>query len=260
MAEQLADTLSATDRAFLYGDGVFETLLAVNGVALWAELHLERLMLGAGRLAIAVCRDDIVAAITNALRHCKETPSILRITVSRGEGLRGYAPSKDAGARITSSIHALGRDPFASLPDAVVATSAVVMAEQPLLAGLKHCNRLEQVLAAAEARDRDLDDVLLRRSDGSYQCSSNANIFVIKGSNLLTPSCEQCGVSGTRSRFIVETLAPKLGLTATRVTLQCADLKDADALFICNSVMGIRGIARWDDTSFAPSSVLARLH
>lgn len=259
MAEQSAAMVPVTDRAFLYGDGLFETLLLANGIPLWLELHLDRLKLGAERLEIKLCIADIREAISRAIEHCESNAGVLRVTVSRGGDRRGYAPAKDAGARVTATHAELKREPLDALPAAVVMTSSIRMGEQPLLAGIKHCNRLEQVMAAAEAQDRGVDDVLLCRSDGAYQCSSNANIFVVCEGTLLTPDCERSGVLGTRRRLIMEQLSAQVGLRAKEASLKPEHLEAAEAMFICNSVIGIREVAQLDERSFAPSAVVEQL-
>ncbi|WOJ94163.1 aminodeoxychorismate lyase [Congregibacter variabilis] len=259
MTEQCTASVPATDRAFLYGDGLFETLLVVGGTPLWPELHLDRLKLGGERLGIEVCIADIQTAIVEALGNCVGNAGVLRITVSRRGGRRGYAPTKNAGVNISTMYSELGREPFQVAQAATVLTSSIRMGEQPLLAGLKHCNRLEQVMAAAEAQEKNVDDVLLRLADGSYQCSSNANVFAIYGGTLLTPDCNRSGVLGTRRRLILEQLSGQLGLSAEEGTLKAAQLEAADAMFICNTVVGIREVAQWDEHSFEPSAVVREL-
>ncbi|MFK8042887.1 aminodeoxychorismate lyase [Congregibacter sp.] len=257
--ENYSPSVPATDRAFLYGDGVFETLLVVNGVALWRDLHEERMALGARRLGIEVNMQDVRQAIEDGAQRSHTTAGVLRITVSRGSGERGYAPSMKACARVTATHSALTRDPFVPLSAASISTSSIVMGDQPLLAGIKHCNRLEQVLAAAEAKERCVDDVVLCNAGAVYQCSSNANLFVLKGNELLTSPCDRSGVLGTRRRLIIESLAGRMGLSASEVPLRHQDLSSADGMFLCNSIMGIRLVARWEDRVFDPREVLDRL-
>ncbi|WP_439107342.1 aminodeoxychorismate lyase [Congregibacter sp.] len=258
-AKNSALLVPATDRSFLYGDGVFETLLIANGIPLWPHLHLERLRLGVDRLRIPVDMAEVRDAITGVQHHYQITAGILRVTVSRGDGKRGYAPSKGVAARVTAAHSPLGREPFEALPAAEVATSSIIMGDQPLLAGLKHCNRLEQVMAAAEADERGVDDVVLTRGDGSYQCSSNANVFFLQGDHLLTSPCDQSGVSGTRRRLVVESLSVKLGLRVTETPVTEAELSNSDAVFLCNSVIGIRGVSRWGNRLFEPSAIVSQL-
>ncbi|EAQ97948.2 aminodeoxychorismate lyase apoprotein [Congregibacter litoralis KT71] len=252
-------SVPATDRAFLYGDGLFETLLIVSGRVLWLDLHIDRLADGARRLRMNLDSRDVRDAISDTLGTMTGANAILRVTVSRGSGQRGYAPDLSARARVTTTHHSLERPPLDALPPATVTTSSVVMSHQPLLAGLKHCNRLEQVMAAAEAKDLAVDDVLLRNERGVYQCSSNANLFVLRGDRLLTSPCDGSGVLGTRRRFLMETLAPKLGMTAEEKPLQARDLREADGLFLSNSVVGVRGISRWDEQDYPPSERLSAL-
>ncbi|WOJ95841.1 aminodeoxychorismate lyase [Congregibacter brevis] len=252
-------SVPATDRSFLYGDGVFETLLVVNGVALWRDLHEDRMALGAKRLGIEVEMEDVRQAIQDGAQRSLATAGVLRVTVSRSSTERGYAPSVNAGARITATHSALARDPFVPLPAANISTSSIVMGDQPLLAGIKHCNRLEQVLAAAEAIERGVDDVVLCNAADVYQCSSNANLFVLRGDGLLTSPCERSGVLGTRRRLIIDSLAGRLGLSVREVPLKHEDLSSADGMFLCNSIMGIRRVARWEHRVFEPNDVLNRL-
>lgn len=252
-------SVPTTDRAFLYGDGVFETLLIVGGVPLWLDLHIARLKLGASRLRMDVNIADVQACVASACECYRDTAGVLRVTISRGGAERGYTPSQDVSARVRSSHAALGRDPFIALPAAVVATSSITMGEQPLLAGLKHCNRLEQVMAAAEAQERNIDDVLLRRLDGSYQCSSKANLFALNEGLLRTSPCDRSGIAGTRRHLIMQTLAQRLGLQVTETSLSSDDLLSADGLFLCNSIVGIRNIKRWDEHDYDPSKVISQL-
>jgi branched-subunit amino acid aminotransferase/4-amino-4-deoxychorismate lyase len=133
------------------------------------------------------------------------------------------------------------------------------MAEQPLLAGIKHCNRLEQVLAAAEAGQRGVDDVLLKRQSGSFQCSSNANLFVLLGNTLLTPDCDRCGVAGTRRRLLIEQLCPALEIHVTEGPVGDAEIRAAQGLCLSNSVTGLRMVAQLDTQTFSPPELLLAL-
>lgn len=251
--------MPVTDRAFLYGDGLFETLLIINGRVLWIDLHLHRLMNGAKRLRINLDCREVHEAISSGLEGCAEPAGVLRLTVSRASGKRGYAPNLQARAQMVTSYHSLAKSPLDALPPAVVASSSIVMGHQPLLAGLKHCNRLEQVMAAAEAIDLGVDDVLLRNVSGAYQCSSNANLFVLQGNRLLTAPCDGSGVLGTRRRFLMETLASKLSMDAEEKPLESEDLLEADGLFLSNSVMGVRTVSSWDEKTYKPSERLRDL-
>jgi aminodeoxychorismate lyase len=252
------DFVPSSDRAFLYGDAVFETLLCINGTPLWPELHLDRLMYGAERLAIEVLRADVAAALAAAAASCAGN-SVLRLTLSRAGERRGYRPESRVGARLTPSLAALATDPLQPLPAARIGLASVVLAEQPLLAGIKHCNRLEQVLAAAEADQRGLDDVLMATADGCIQCTTNANVFLLRGQELLTPGCTRAGIAGTRRRLIMQELAPAAGLGTDECELRMADLLDADAVFLSNSIMGLRSVAMVEERAVTTAAVIEQL-
>ena len=252
-------TVPGNDRAFLYGDGVFETLLLTRGTLLFLPLHLDRLLEGAKRLRIDVSRDQLAVELASCIEQRPEHHAVVRITVSRGGGRRGYRPTQGAGCNIHSALSELSDDPLSAREAAQVNSSTIRMAAQPLLAGIKHCNRLEQVLAAMEAEDMEVDDVLLCREGGQLQCSSNANVFCVRGDALLTPPCDVAGVAGTRRRLILDKLAGLAGFDARVQPLTLDDLDAADAVFLSNSVMGIRAVASLDGRPVGRSDAVSEL-
>jgi 4-amino-4-deoxychorismate lyase len=246
------------DRGFLYGDGLFETVVVRERVLLWETLHCARLKRGMQRLDFSI---DIASPWRDLLEQASECSGshTLRLTVSRGSGPRGYTPTPDADCRWRIQGMALARDPLEPLPAATVVTSSLVLAEQPLLAGIKHCNRLEQILAACEAQNRGVDDVLICTADGRLQCSSKANVFVLRGSTLFTPPCDRSGVAGTRRQLVLEQLAPALGLQCRIEALIPEELEASDCLFLCNSVIGIQAVATLDGRRLAVPHAVASL-
>lgn len=253
----LAQSLPADDRGFLYGDAVFETMLAVDGRVLWWPLHRDRLLHGARRLSIPVPEPDIECA----LRDLPPEPvQSLRLTLSRGSGPRGYDPGPCSAPRLRLLGHPLPRDPRVPLPAAQVEFSSVTMAEQPLLAGIKHGNRLEQVLAAAELASCDADDALLLNASGHVQCAIAANVFALCGDTLCTPPCDRAGVAGTRRRLLLEKLAPQLGLRPVEAPLSPRQCQQADALMLTSALIGVRAVARLGSTAFdIPHPVVSAL-
>ena len=254
---QAGDSLAADDRAFLYGDGLFETLVAREGVLLWPELHESRLREGLRRLGINL---DLAAAL-DALGSAPEAGRylVIRLTASRGGGPRGYAPALDGAGRWYLSARSLDRDPLTPLPPAQVIRSTVVLGSQPQLAGLKHCNRLEQVLAAQQAAQAGADDALLAGPGGGWHSCSSGNLFVLCGGELLTAPCENAGIAGTRRQLLIEKLAPQLGLRVVFRAPHDTALVDADGAFFCNSVIGIRALASIDGRAVRAAPQIAEL-
>jgi 4-amino-4-deoxychorismate lyase len=258
-ARASVERIGADDRALVYGDALFETLLCINGRALWSELHRERLELGLRRLAFPADNGDFAAALARGERQAGAYPAaVLRISVSRGSGPRGYAPPAQQQPQWRVSVYPIDGPAMQAAPPAVLVTWPHALAEQPLLAGIKHSNRLEQVLGAAHARRCGVDDVVMCDARGNLQCTSSANLFAVVDDQLLTAPCDRCGVAGTRRRLVLETLAPALGL-ATRVrTMAARELTDAP-LFMSNSVAGLRAVASVDGRARPTSAVFQRL-
>lgn len=232
------------DRGYLYGDGVFETVVALNGRLVFADLHRQRLSEGLRRLGLSADSGQLI----DALRHAAEQrtgPTILRLTVTRGRGA-GYAPPANGQVAWTITERELPGDALDPRTRLRVARSDIVLADQPLLAGIKHLNRLEQVMAAREALRNGVDDVLLCDPRGSLHSSSRANLFVLDGRVLFTAPCTRQGIAGTRRRLILESLAPAAGIDCREAPVAESQLRQADGAFLCNSVMGVCAIAEFD--------------
>lgn len=234
--------LSPLDRGFTYGDGLFETCRYVAGqIPLW-KFHCERLLNSAARLQIPVDKlllQEYLAGLLDILSRNQVLDAVVKVQVTRGEGGRGYrlpdaiSPtyciSVFAGAPVESDFFRHGVD---------VRICDLRLGENPALAGIKHLNRLEHILARAEWRDEFAEGLLLD-SDNNLIEATVSNLFVIKRGELLTPDLSMAGVAGVMRRAIIEVLAPQLNLPVNVVQLKVDDLADADEIFLSNSVFGI---------------------
>src|SRR5690606_21869128 len=172
-----------TDRGQAYGDGLFETMRVHRGELPWWDAHWTRLALGAQRLRIALPAQERVRARAAELMADGDD-GVLKLLVVRGGGARGYAPQAGAETHWTLERHPL--PPVA--PGALrLHWCETRLAVQPLLAGIKHCNRLEQVLARAECIDAGADEGLVRDTDGNVVSATSANLFVCLDGAWLTP-------------------------------------------------------------------------
>ncbi len=230
--------IPAGDRGFAYGDGLFETMRAHGGDVPWWDRHWARLERGAARLCLALPEQNQVHA--EARRLLDGADCVLKLVVSRGDGGRGYSPDD---AQIPTWV--LTQHPLpAHAPGGLkLRWCDTRLALQPLLAGLKHCNRLEQVLARGEWRDLpapevDADDGLMRSTEGDVVCATAANLFVLTGGRWLTPRLERCGVEGISRAWVMAAQATE------EVRLTVIDVETADAVFLCNAVRGILPVAR----------------
>lgn len=251
---QPCNSLPLPDRGLDFGDGVFETLLLYRGQPLYPDLHLRRLERGLARLGFP---DNTPGAagdyLSRALADLREQWrwASLRLTVTRGTGPRGYAPPESPAPRviITASPIAAPADRPAPLSLAVATTRWSI---QPRLAGIKHLNRLEQVLAVAEARSAGVDDALMLDGAGNVCSLSAANLFIREGGRLHTPSLKSCGIAGTRRALLLEHWGQAAGLAVVEDDFDLQRLLAADEVFCSNALIGFRPVGnlegrRWDD-------------
>ena len=205
--------LSATDRGFQLGDGVFETLRARRGVAIELREHLDRLRESAAATEIPLPDEDqIVRGIGDLLRaeglDGSEPPgdAAMRITASRGpvEG-RGMAISPDAAGTLVIQAWPFAPPAAALLERGVRVTIATLRrdASSPL-AGVKSTSRAESVHAKLEASRRGADDALMLTLDGDLSEATSANLFLVRGRELLTPPLSAAILAGTTRTWLLE--------------------------------------------------------
>lgn len=234
---QPADSLSLKDRGLAYGDGLFETIAVRAGKPSLLELHLQRLALGCQRLAISI---DLPLVRDELLRFASQLgDGVAKLIVTRGDSQRGYAPGVGAAARRILQGSPLPQYPAVNAEQGVrLFACQTRLAEQPLLAGLKHLNRLEQVLARAEWQDAEHAEGLVCDSHGRVIEGVYSNLFMVRGGVLQTPELSRCGVAGVmRGALLAQ--APALGISVQVSDLALADLEQAEEVFLCNSVYGI---------------------
>lgn len=234
---QPADALSLKDRGLAYGDGLFETIAVHGGQPILLDRHLTRLAEGCSRLAIAADIDRVRTELRAYAAAMGE--GVLKLILTRGDGLRGYAPDPAAqGRRI------LQGNPPAAYP-AVHGEQGVRLfpcvtrlSNQPLLAGLKHLNRLEQVLARAEWRDGEHAEGLMLDQAGRVIEGVFSNLFLVRDGVLITPDLKRCGVAGVmRAELLFQAESLAIPTQITDISLE--QLQWADEVFICNSVYGV---------------------
>ena len=236
-----ADAISVFDRGFAYGDGLFETALVLHGDApLWAY-HRARLRAGCARLGIApdwsALEHDITALLAQAPRPGR---AVLKVTVTRGVGGRGYRPpSAPVANRVVALLAAPAFDWTAAEDGVRLELAPEPLVTQPVLAGLKHLNRLEQVLAAMHAGGAER---LLLDQAGHLVEATSSNLFMLLDGELVTPDLRRCGVAGVMRRLIIEQLAPGLGLITRIRDLPLDTLYRAEEVFVTNSLFGVRPV------------------
>ncbi|RVD78263.1 aminodeoxychorismate lyase [Pseudomonas koreensis] len=234
---QPADALSLKDRGLAYGDGLFETIAVHGGQPVLLDRHLTRLAEGCARLAITA---DIERVRSELLAYAAAMgEGVLKLILTRGDGLRGYAPDPAAQGRRILQGNPAAAYPAAHGEQGVRLFPCVTrLSIQPLLAGLKHLNRLEQVLARAEWRDNEHAEGLMLDQAGRVIEGVFSNVFLVRDGVLITPDLKRCGVAGVmRAEILFQAESLAIPTQITDISLE--QLQWADEVFICNSVYGV---------------------
>lgn len=229
--------VAADDRGLAYGDGVFETIAVVDGrPALW-EAHLERLRTGCERLGIPPPRRADVEA--DLVRLAPRGSGVLRLTVTRGSGGHGYAPPPRPRPRRIARLLPLPQRPAQWWQEGVaVRTCTLRLAAQPRLGGIKHLNRLEQVLARQEWDDPGIVEGLMLAENGELVEATACNVLLRDGGRVLTPPTERCGVAGVMRDHLLQRLAG-LGYAVETGRMHREALPGSVEIMLCNSLIGV---------------------
>ncbi|BAU58004.1 aminodeoxychorismate lyase [Halorhodospira halochloris] len=238
------------DRGLTYGDGLFETIPVRDGqLCLW-NYHMDRLLDGSRRLGLP---EPPLSLLREEARYLVRDieKAVLKIIYTRGSGEnRGYAPpSRPLPTRVLT-LHEPPKQTVGNWFEGVeVNICKTRLSSQPALAGIKHLNRLEQVMARGEWRDQGVAEGLMLDENGLVVEGTATNVFVVQSSALVTPALDYCGVEGVMRRRIID-LAPELGLRVEHRGLYPEELGDVDELFLTNSVIGV-----WRVRSVAKSTI-----
>ncbi len=233
-----AAAVPVMDRGLMYGDGVFRTLRAEQGrVAAWTR-HYRKLVADCAALGITPPGREALEADIEALLAGQDS-AVLKIIVTRGEGGRGYGPGDTTHATRIVMATPLPAHPARFREEGVrLHLCRLRLARQPRLAGVKHLNRLENVLARMEWSDPEIPEGLLRDEAGHVIEGTMSNLFLRTGDRLITPELSQCGVAGVQRERILA-VAPALGLRPEVATLSLETLLAAEEVLVCNSVIGV---------------------
>jgi 4-amino-4-deoxychorismate lyase len=224
--------INITDRGFQYGDGLFETIAVFNGKPCFLNRHLERLTRGCQRLKLPAPDLNLLQTEINQL--CQHADlAVLKIIITRGSGGRGYRQPEPIQTTRVLSLH-----PFPNYPEDYKQNGITTrfcqarLGLNPTLAGLKHLNRLEQVLARAEWQDEVMEGIMLDICDRVIE-GTMSNLFYVKNNQLYTAKLTQSGVAGIIRNLIIEQHS------VIEHDYTTNELLIADELFICNAVIGI---------------------
>ena len=245
--------IAADDRGVSYGDGLFETILFVGGRApLWSR-HMARLVEGCARLRLPAPDVDLCAREAAAASAGLER-AVVRITFTRGTGPRGYAAAASAAPTRIVAATAVPNIPQDCYDRGIrVRVCELRLAEQPALAGIKHLNRLEQVLARAEWSDPAICEGLLCDAAGRVISATSANLFAVIDGRMVTPALDRCGVAGVARAQVLAQRA-----CAIR-DLMMDELMQASEIFLTNAVRGIVPVTALDARHWSVGTAAAEL-
>lgn len=250
------NTISIRDRGLLYGDGVYRTFPVRNGIALHWPLHYQKLQHDCAALKIA-CPD--FESLTTELQSLSDAQpdAIFKIIVTRGRSARGYAPAPDA-----APTHIWDVAPQPVYPDdwktsgVTLCLCQLRLGHQPKLAGIKHLNRLENVLAAAEVADAA--EGILQDTEGHVIEGTRSNVFLVLKDRLITPDLSRCGVAGVQ-RDLVMSYAKEQGMAVEVRDVELDELRAADELFLTSSVFGLWPVAQFEERCWTDFSHAVRI-
>jgi len=247
----IADGINIQDRGLQYGDGLFETIAYRNGQLEFLDAHLARLKLGCERLQIPINFFDALNQELMQLIDTLTADAVVKIIVTRGQGGRGYKqPELIEPTRIIST-HPMPHYPDSHQQGVGVIHCKQIISQNPTLAGLKHLNRLEQVLARSEWNDDLVSEGIMSDIQGHLIEGTMSNLFIVKNGELRTPDLALSGIKGVVRQQIIM-LASQLSLELVKTTLTYNDLISADEAFLTNSVIGIWPITAIDQKYSLP--------
>lgn len=235
--------ISIEDRGLLYGDGLFETILCEQGKPVLFAEHMQRLQ--SGCLKLGISNPDANLILAELTEVARQMDCIIKVIVTRGVRSRGYQYDSDDKS-ITRIIY---RSDLPNIPTSHYTEGirlflcAHRLSDSGVLAGLKHLNRLDQVVARSEWQ-QEFDEGVTLDSDENVIEGTMSNIFLESGGKWLTPALGRCGVEGVMRDFILQH-ADRLSIDCEERDITVAQLQNADAIFVCNSVIGV-----WPVTSF----------
>lgn len=249
--------LSVTDRALAYGDGLFETIRVEHSKPQLMDAHLQRLQFGLDRLKFPA---NTLKLLLSDLESVDLTGNhVLKVTITRGEGERGYAlPSETKPNRIIQ-LSALVDHSDRCTSGVSITLCKYQMAINPALAGLKHLNRLEQVLARSEWNNAsNYAEGVVTDRDGYIVEGTMSNIFWVTNNTVYTPLLDRCGVEGVMRNHILAELET-LSISVNQGHYKIDELIQADEIFVTNSLIKLWPVTSFETTEYEIGPVSRKL-
>jgi 4-amino-4-deoxychorismate lyase len=256
---QESAAVDVRDRGLHYGDGLFETIACRAGQARFLELHLQRLADGCARLGIAYAPLPALAAQIREVA-ARQADGIIKLILTRGNATaRGYGAQGDEVARtILLQYRWPPEDPACWQQGVAVRRARGRFGENPALAGVKHLNRLEQVLIRGEWTDPAIQEALVFSSSGWLVSGTMSNVFLVRDGRVMTPVITAAGIRGVMRRVVMDA-AQRGGLAVIEAALDAAALEAAEEIFLTNARIGIWPVRSLDGRARAVGGVTRQI-
>jgi branched-subunit amino acid aminotransferase/4-amino-4-deoxychorismate lyase len=245
-----------TDRSFLYGDGLYETLPFYGGVPFRWDAHMQRLQQGLRllRMEIPFSGKELRASAAQLLERNNMRDAVLRLSVSRGTGSRGYSVKTAQNPVVVMTLHAL---PPITDHWRLITSSLRVLADDPLMQ-LKTCSKVRSVLARAEAEEQGADEALLLNERGEITEGAATNFFCIENEVVCTPPLAAGLLPGVTRAAVLEVCAG-LGIKTAERAIACAEVIGCEGAFLTVSTMGVVEVISLDGNPLRRSAVVIRI-
>jgi aminodeoxychorismate lyase len=248
------------DRGFLLGDGLFETVRVANGKAFRFAQHLERLALGADFLKIKLpfTPREIQKFAEQLIAQNNLPDAVLRLTLTRGAGARGYSPKNCGAPTLALTLHPLPAQNADEPPQWSLVTSSFRIPAGDALAAFKTTSKILNVLARAEAEEKGADEALLLNTNGEVAETAGGNLFWVYQDHVCTVPTG-LGVLPGITRAVVLEICQSLGLATNKRIIKPEQLRNAAGIFVTQSALGIVPVAAFDGQPVAPSPLVDQL-
>lgn len=254
---QPANTCSLRDRGLLYGDGVFETILCESGRPILLAGHTQRLENGCKRLGLPP--QELSVILSDIRQVAGDQNCVIKVIITRGERDRGYAYDRHDN---TASRIVYREDkpeiPQENYHEGIHLTQCHhPLPVNPGLAGIKHLNRLDQVLARSEW-EHEFQEGIMLDTNGHVVEGTMTNIFIETDQQWVTPSVDKTGIAGVMRQWIMRN-AYHADIECVETQVNIMDIQQADAIFVCNSVIGIWPVKQFKENTYNISAATSKL-
>ncbi len=250
--------IPVNDRGFMYGDGLFETTRVVGGKPFRFAQHLERMTRGADFLKIKppFTPKELQDFAEQLIEQNHLPEAVLRVTLTRGPGERGYTPKAEGRPTVVMTLHA-APPPESPTQWSLITSSFRVLAADPL-SSFKTLNKLTHVMARAEAAEKGADEALLINTNGEVAETASGNLFWVYNDKICTTPTGR-GVLPGITRAVVLEICQTLGLLTNKRVIKAEALKNSEGIFITQSVFGIVPVVAFDGEPVAPSPLVDQI-